>query len=172
MFESVYVKPADIEGLATYNKDLHMWVLDVSVLKSMMPNARSDEQLARKALSYSRHIYNWLYKNVVTTQNRSLVEFLISCTIEGRNAMLNALQEQAEADAESNINTLSISSPVDLATGNVIDEDLLRSASIALYAKDLLTDASVLVGNNRFYFNKRFDYGVRFNENSYTELEY
>lgn len=172
IFDEIYEKPQDIEGLARYDKNTHRWVLDISAMKPMFLTARSDEQLRRKAESYSRHIYSWLYKDVVTTQNRSFVEWLISCTKEGREAMLTALQEQAEADAESDINSLSLASPVDLSNGNVFDGEALRSGSIAVYAKDALDDASVLIGGTRIYFNKRFDYGIRFGQSDYERYDY
>lgn len=170
--EEIYVKPQDIKGLCRYDSKAHRWVLDISVLKPMFPDAMSDEELERKCYRYSRHVYEYLWNRIVPTYNKSLIEWLISCTEEGRDAMLSALKEQAEADSESGLDSLGMSSPVDLTNGTVIDPTLMKEASIAPYAKDALDDASVAMGKLRVWFNKRVCYGIRFDREAYERWAY
>lgn len=169
--KDIYVKPEDIEGLANYDKKTHRWVLDISVVKAMNPDSQSDEELQRKCQRYSRLIYNWLYKRVACTQNKPLVEWLISCTEEGRDLMLEALQEEAQADAESGIASVSLSSKIDLSNGATIQADML-DASISPLCKEILDDASVHIGNGEIYFNKKFSYGIYLTSKAYEEYDY
>ncbi len=169
-FEDIYVKPESLEGEYAYDSTNHRWVLDISEIKPMFPDARSDEELTRKCASYSRLIYNYLWKKVAT-YNRSFVEWLISCTEEGKRSVLDALKEQAEADAESGVNSLRLASKVDLSNGNVIKEDLL-DASIAPMAKEIIENAKVSVGSFDVYFTRMVNYGIRLAPVAYEKWEY
>lgn len=168
--DKVYVKPSDTLN-AHYDKNKHMWVLNASFLRLLNPNL-SDDELSRKAERYSRHIYAYLYRDVVATFNKRFVEWLISCTEQGKEIMLEALVEQAEADADSGIDSLSLSSPVDLTNGVSIDEKTLRNGSIAVFAKDTLNNAYVEVNGAKYYFNKGFRYNITFGAKDYERYEY
>lgn len=171
VLQDIYVKPEDIEGELNYDKTFHRWVLDISEIKPMFQGSRSDAELTRKCGAYSRMLYNYLWDKVVSTRNKPFVEWLISCTEQGRNIMFEALKEQAEADAESGIASLRLASPVDLSNGSTINADLL-DASIAPMAKEMLNNAYVDFGNAKIYFNKAYFLGVTLTSKDYEEYEY
>lgn len=169
-FEDIYVKPESLEGEYIYDSVNHRWVLDISEIKPMFPDARSDAELTRKCGSYSRVIYNYLWRKVAT-YNRSFVEWLVSCTDEGKRIILDALKEQAEADAESGLNSVRLASRVDLSNGTIIDGDLL-DASIAPMAKEIIENAKVSLGAFDIYFTRMVNYGVRLAPVAYQKWEY
>lgn len=169
---NIYVKPTDLEGEYAYDRKFHRWVLDISEIKPMFQGSRSDVELTRKCASYSRVVYNYLWDKVVATCNRPFVEWLISCTDEGKSIIIDCLKEQAEADAESGINSLRLASKVDLSNGTEIGGDL-GDYSVAPMVKQMLANAKVSCDGVNLYFNKSYNLGVSMNlPKDYEEYEY
>ena len=155
----MYVKPVSVEGVCQYDPDTHRWLLDISAIKKAMPEL-SDEEAASKQESYSRHVYQWFQFMLVNTANWPFVEFVLSCTEQGKQDMLQALNAQMSADRTSNIDSLGEQSPIDVTSGAEINQASLMSASIATFAKMILRNASIDIGGAPLLLSKYYSFGI------------
>ena len=97
---------------------------------------------------------------LVNTANWPFVEFVLSCTEQGKQDMLQALNAQMSADRTSNIDSLGEQSPIDVTSGAEINQASLMSASIATFAKMILRNASIDIGGAPLLLSKYYSFGI------------
>lgn len=162
----IYQKPTSKVGEYTYDKGAHRWILAPEYIQKVNPSLDYNTAV-RKSRAYSQHVYFLMWNEYVATWNKSLVEWLISCTEEGKEKMLEMLREQAEADYQSNIDDIAYQSPLSEKGKTFQIKDMIK-ACVAPTIHGML-DSMVIAG---FYINKAFDQGVRFNYSSYERWDY
>lgn len=169
--QAIYAKPTDEAGVSKYDATSHRWLLDISLVKKINP-ILDDETAQRKAEDYSSHVYDWFRYMLVHTANWDFVEFVLACTSDGKNAILNAMEAQAKADAVSNIDSLGDQSPIDVTSGAEINQYSLQSASIATYAKMILKNASIDLGGVQLLLCKSYPFGIYMPTDRYSVWGY
>ena len=113
-------------------------------------NFRDDEVLRRRIKKNSSIIYRWIH-NHIHSRNRTVVDFVLNNTVEGRELITNMLTAQMEADIETAYNDLSSTPAVNVSSGQVIDRNELRRNQICVDAEQEFENSADYVGFNLGY---------------------
>lgn len=138
-----------------FDETSNRYVLTLEYAKAHFPNVfRDDQVLKQRLIKNSRKIYDFIHYRGYSG-NRKVVDFLLNRTAEGRDFLLQALSTQMEADAQSGYNDLSQAPAVNVATGQVIDREVLANNQICV-------DAEQIIENSASWFGVPITYRARY----------
>lgn len=155
--KDVYVKP-ESDSTMEYDASSHRWRFTLAHITEGDPTI-DPLSAARKARSYSNHVYEWL-KEQIATFNWPFAEWAFACTADGKAAIKDAMQYQFDADSESNYDGQSRQSPNDFTTGSQMSQKAIRESIVCIDAQRSLENFMLDCGTIRFGFFKKFYLGV------------
>lgn len=126
--------------------DGYMYILTRAYCKKHFDIAyRDDGALDKRRKKNSRVVYNALRERL-NSNNVLMGLFLINETDSGRKFIKDVLTEQMDADIQNGYNDLGITSPINVANGQVMDKNAIRT-------NILCQSAEMLVDNSSMYFH-------------------
>lgn len=139
-----YLKPETDEKME-WNEEQEQFILTRAYCKQTFDLAyRDDGTLDKRRKKNSRVVYNAL-RDRFNSDNIAMGFYLINNTEGGRKFILDVLTEQMEADIQNGYNDLGVTSPINVANGQVIDKNAIRMNM-------LCQSAEMLVDNPKLYF--------------------
>lgn len=131
-----------------FDNSAKRYVLTLEYAKAEFPDTfRDDGVLSKRLNKNSRKVYDFIYYRGASC-NRSVVEFLINRTEQGREFILQVLAAQMEADAESGYNDLSSTPAINVSNGQVIDRNLLAQNQICVDAEQIIDGSASYFGQS------------------------
>lgn len=127
--------PYDDHGLE-WNKDTGRYQLTIEEVKTLFDEMpiKSDSVVKRRIKDTSRLIYNYILGRCYTG-NRTLVEWLLNHTENGRKFLKEVLAIQIESDLTTGINSLG-KLPTVMPSGQQFDRDVVRANQICIQCED------------------------------------
>lgn len=108
---------------------------------------RDDGTLDKRRVKNSRVVYNAI-RDKLNSNNVQMGLYLINETDSGRKFIKDVLTEQMEADIQNGYNDLGVTSPINMANGQVIDRNAIRINILCPSAEMILDNSSMY-----FHFN-------------------
>ena len=162
-----YVKPVS-DSVSVYDPATHRWVLSLDEGKKIYNPLNGDAYVQKRLKKASDSTYRRFYYGFVASFNKNIAEWVISCTPEGKAAMLDALRAQAEYDEDSGGLSVASQAGVDSASGLVIDREAVKAAILSPEAESIL-QYLVCYG---IMITASFDIGIRLPEDRYPRWVY
>lgn len=110
----------------------------------------NDKVLKERITKNSRKIYNVIYARS-NSANKSVVEFMLHRTLQGRVFIHDLLFEQIEADLQSGYNDLSNMPAINYAKGNIIPREEQIRNQISVDTEQILDRSQQYFGINILY---------------------
>lgn len=128
--------PIDDHALE-FNKDTGRYQLTLEEAKTLFDvfPIKSDAVAKRRIKECSRLVYNYILGRCYTG-NRTLVNYLLNNTENGRRFLKEVLSLQVEADFTTGINSLGKMPAINMSTGHVIDRNMIKENQLCVAAAD------------------------------------
>lgn len=134
-----------------FNNDTGRYELTLQCVKNNFDVSFADDNVLQKRITKnSRKIYNFIYYRAYS-HNKSIIEFCLNKTEQGRKFLKNVLLEQIEADLLSGYNDLSSQPNINVGSGLVIDRYKLAESQVSVDTELLIDDNSTYFGFNILY---------------------
>lgn len=125
--------------------------LTLQVVKDEFENTFQDDQILKKRIrKNSKKVYDFIFYRGYSG-NKDIIEKLINHTDEGRKFIFEVLVSQMEADLESGYNDLSMTSPVNVSNGQVIDREILANNQVSIDTEQLIENSATYFGVSIVY---------------------
>ena len=109
-----------------------------------------DEVLAKRLKKNTRKVYKVIFARI-NSNNRNIVEYVLTYTKEGREWLFDLLFEQFEADNETGFNDLSGQPAINFQNGQTIDRNELYRNQLSVDAEQILENSMQYCGMNLLY---------------------
>lgn len=96
---------------------------------------KSDAVAKRRIKECSRLVYNYILGRCYTG-NRTLVNYLLNHTENGRRFLKEVLSLQVEADFTTGINSLGKMPAINMSTGHIIERNMIKENQLCVAATD------------------------------------
>ena len=96
---------------------------------------KSDQVAKRRLKETSRLVYNYILGRCYTG-NRTLVNYLLNHTENGRRFLKEVLSLQVEADFTTGINSLGKMPAINMSTGHTIERTMIKENQLCVAATD------------------------------------
>lgn len=150
---NVIAKPYDDEKLI-FNPNTQRYELTIQFLKTQVDTPyKNDEETFKRIRLNSQVVYNYI-RSQVATWNRSVVEFLLNKTEQGRIFLFEILSAQQYADIQTGYNDTSFMPAINFTGNDKNREDIKRNV-LCVAAEQILNDSDA-------YFGVRINYRGQF----------
>lgn len=133
--------PIDDHALE-FNTDTGRYQLTLAYAKTLFDvfPIKSDQVAKRRIKETSRLVYNYILGRCYTG-NRTLVNYLLNNTENGRRFLKEVLSLQVEADFTTGINSLGKMPAINMSTGHVIDRNMIKENQLCVAAADEIAES-------------------------------
>lgn len=130
------IEPYDSDTMI-YDKNTHRYILTLTSIEKANGRYSNDGVATQRLLEMSNNVYLYIYSNA-SQSNRYYIEFIISCTKQGRDFIEQVLTEQLYADLESRQNDICKQTAIDFQSGRIIDRQVIKANRICVNAEDTI----------------------------------
>ena len=131
-----------------FNQKTGRYELTIKCVNENFVNNFKDDGILQKRITLcSRTIYNYIF-SVANSYNKSVIDFMLHRTKEGRNFLYDMMFEQMMADLETGYSSTPYMPSVNVSNGQVIDRNILRQDRVCIAAEDIADRSSNYFGFN------------------------